>query len=189
MSEIFMKRRSDLHRKYADMIDMCEGTKVKARQCVRFDGSIIYSAPMFNGYIDSYRFALAIVEDKPVFTGDVLYWKSGSTGHKIKEISEDGWFHSYEMSVFHVTGATWTKPNQFADILQAQAEGKRVVFYDGAKWVDTDVIDTVNFNPVSYRVADKDETKNFDTNVFGETVFVKYTKCGITGKISAEVLK
>lgn len=177
-------KRSDLHRKYADMIDMCEGTKVKARQCVRFDGSIIYSAPMFNGYIDSYRFALAIVENRPVFAGDVLY-KKGSvdsytvTGHENNRLDR-------VLPDFY----TWTKPVPFLHILKAQAEGKRIVFFDGAEWVDTDEIDCVNFKPESYRVVEHNKCEEHIINsVFGEQAIIRFKKCGITGKISAEVLK
>ena len=72
-----MTTKADLHREYARVIDMCEGTAVYPQDCFKYDNSV-YSKhwsgnPTFEGNPDSYRFAIAIIENKPVFYGDKLY--------------------------------------------------------------------------------------------------------------------
>lgn len=69
-------KQSDLFRKYARMIDMCEGTAVKPWWCVKMDGLQFNDEcgkPKFDDNPDAYTFAIAIVEGKPVFKGDELY--------------------------------------------------------------------------------------------------------------------
>jgi hypothetical protein len=73
---------SELLRKQADMMDMCEGTGATWWQCVKYKNPfgefIVLNNPILHTEDDVYVFALGIVEDKPVFTGDVLYFN----GHK-----------------------------------------------------------------------------------------------------------
>ena len=75
MNENKMTKRSDLFREYARVIDMCAGTRVSPRECLKWKGEICRSIPTLNDDIDTYEFALAIVEDRPVFKGDVLWTK------------------------------------------------------------------------------------------------------------------
>lgn len=186
------KRRSDLFREYARVIDMCEGTKVDPEQCVKINSKAeFYDSPAFNADPNKYTFAIAIVEDKPVFAGDVLYNKQGYVVavHGVDEnIAITG---ENRCGRWPISGFSWTKPDEFAHILQAQAEGKRVVFYDGAKWIDTDGIDTVNFKPESYKVVESDHNETYSVWVpmINKHVETKYTKDGITGKITAEVIE
>lgn len=73
------KTKADLHREYARVCDLCEGVEVKSWKCVRMNtlGTIRYyfDDPKFIEPPERYQFALAIVEGKPVFPGDLLYNK------------------------------------------------------------------------------------------------------------------
>lgn len=78
------RKRSDLFREYARVIDMCEGTEVTAKQCVRIhqqghgDTFMAISegySPEFTDPPNNYTFAVAILEDEPLFVGDKVYWK------------------------------------------------------------------------------------------------------------------
>jgi len=77
--------RADLFREYARVIEMCEGTTVDPVECVSFRGTDIRVNKQyytFSARPELYTFALCIVENKPVFAGDVLYHKS--TGDRVK---------------------------------------------------------------------------------------------------------
>ena len=88
------KTRADLHREYARVCDMCNlnGSALKSWECVISNVNSIgdfyfVDEPQFTNPPESYRFALAVVEGKPVFPGDVLYIKS--TGDKTKVTEND----------------------------------------------------------------------------------------------------
>ena len=68
-------KQSDLWRKFADMVDLCEGTGIDPWKCVKFDGVVWGNRLGFEALPKCYQFALAIVEGKPVFEGDELYTK------------------------------------------------------------------------------------------------------------------
>ena len=71
-------KKSDLHREWARVIDMCEGTNVDPGDCLRIDGAPCHLRyPLFGDNPDSYTFAVAILEGKPLFVGDEVYWKNG----------------------------------------------------------------------------------------------------------------
>ena len=61
---------------YMQILDMCAGTEVEPKYCVRFQGNGLQHLPNFEGAVADYSFALALVENKPVFVGDELYIKS-----------------------------------------------------------------------------------------------------------------
>ena len=69
--------QNDLYIEYARVIQMCKGTALENTPwvCVKiYDG--FHSHPQFNRSPELYKFAIAILEDKPVFVGDTLYWKT-----------------------------------------------------------------------------------------------------------------
>ncbi len=68
-------KKSDLYRELARVIDMCEGTGVDPKFCWKYEGVNINGMPYFDSELEQYEFALGIVEGKPVFKGDKLYWK------------------------------------------------------------------------------------------------------------------
>ena len=71
-------KKSDLYREYARIVDMCESTNIKPKECVKHGGFTLSRYDKdFNHLPDSYSFAIAIVEGMPVFEGDVLYGPDG----------------------------------------------------------------------------------------------------------------
>jgi len=81
-----IKKRSDLFREYARVVDMCEGTGVGPAQCVKIAGKVSNGHPIFyewrEGYEfyewrEGYEFAVAILEGRPLFIGDAIYNKHG----------------------------------------------------------------------------------------------------------------
>ncbi|MGZ5029056.1 MAG: hypothetical protein ACXWAT_00675 [Methylobacter sp.] len=192
-------KRSDLFRRYAEVIDMCEGTNVRPLLCVRVSGENVSTEPCFNGNAAAYTFALAIVEDKPVFAGDVLYDEFGpiqiidrDNGNNVTCRSTDPKSRDFYIGAHELKAYSWKKPDPFAELLQAKAEGKRVVFFCFGEWIDTNGIDTVNFKPESYRVVEHDESHKFTylapRRITCSELTINLKKDGITGKITAEVI-
>ena len=72
--------QNDLYLKYAEIIKMCQGTALEDTPWlgVRFNGSEFYGHPRFDTRAKNYQFAVAILEDRPVFVGDSLYHPSGA---------------------------------------------------------------------------------------------------------------
>ena len=69
-------KKADLHRKWAWVLDMCEGTNVDPIDCLRIDGiPCRLKNPLFSDEPECYTFAVAILEGKPLFVGDEVYWK------------------------------------------------------------------------------------------------------------------
>ena len=92
-------KKSDLYRERARVLDMCEGTNVDPDKCVKVDGTPILTTPSFDARGDRYSFAVAIVEDKPVFVGDELYWKGiGSRFDWNKGLFENSSFYQKSLS-------------------------------------------------------------------------------------------
>ncbi len=73
-------KKSDSHRKWARVLDMCEGTAVMPWRCVVVPGTRephrSDRMPDFDLLSRFYEFAVAILEDKPVFVGDRIWLKS-----------------------------------------------------------------------------------------------------------------
>ena len=75
-----MKNQNDLYIKYARVIKMCKGTALEDKPFlgVKFEGEVMFRHPAFDRTPKQYEFAIAILEDKPVFVGDSLYHPSGA---------------------------------------------------------------------------------------------------------------
>jgi hypothetical protein len=71
-------KKSDLYREWARVLDMCEGTNVKPEYCWKLMGVLRDREPDLGASPNNYEFALAILEDKPVFAGDKLYFPNGT---------------------------------------------------------------------------------------------------------------
>ena len=72
--------QNDLYIEYARVIEMCKGTALESKPwvCVKWDGEVFDEHPAFDAEPELYEFAIAILEDKPVFVGDSLYHPSGA---------------------------------------------------------------------------------------------------------------
>lgn len=68
-------KKSDLYREWARVMDMCEGTNAKPEYCWKLGGWYMGEIPDFGAPPKGYTFAVAILEDKPVFFGDKVYSK------------------------------------------------------------------------------------------------------------------
>lgn len=70
--------QNDLYIEYARVIEMCKGTALEGKPwvCVKFEEDVLEGSPYFDCPPESYEFAIAILEDRAVFVGDTLYWKT-----------------------------------------------------------------------------------------------------------------
>jgi len=69
---------NELYLEYAKAIEMCKGTRLEECpwQCVKVTGGVrLEEHPFFMNSSHLYEFAVAVLEDKPVFIGDTLYSK------------------------------------------------------------------------------------------------------------------
>ncbi len=76
MSEI--KEKADLHRKYANALDLCDKHGIDTESACRVDDCTYYGTPTFTMESSSYTFPVAVVEGKCVFVGDKLWHKDGT---------------------------------------------------------------------------------------------------------------
>jgi hypothetical protein len=84
------------------------------------------------------------------------------------------------------------KVDPYAELKQAQADGKRIVWLDAeGDWLDVDESTKWKFNypPDRYKIIPYDQTEQISkfTNKFG-IVVLKLTRSEITGKLTAEVI-
>lgn len=70
-------KKTDLYLKYAEVIRMCRGTALEDKPwlMVKCFGLGFHAHPMFDSNIEGYEFAIAVIENRPVFEGDVLFHK------------------------------------------------------------------------------------------------------------------
>lgn len=72
-----MDTKEELYLEYARCINMCKGEDVRSWECVRLIAESKFSKhPIFNSEPEDYKFAIFILDGKPVFPGDILYLKS-----------------------------------------------------------------------------------------------------------------
>lgn len=132
-----VEKRSDLHREWAKVLDMVEGTKADAGNCVKIDGlkNVSYF-PRFDLGIDRYEFALAIIDDKPVFVGDELNYSNGTkfiaTGiDDAKSMIFSG------VTAYIIEGCSWNAPKPKTFNLNGVEAiypfGLSVHYYDGER--------------------------------------------------------
>lgn len=106
---------NELYLKYAEVIKMCDGTKLEDTPwvCVRWGGtSFVVGHPKFINPLEEYEFALAIVEDKPVFVGDKVFIKD----NRYPNINWENF--EYWKDSIKVLSKTWTwqDPNKTFNI-------------------------------------------------------------------------
>lgn len=87
--------QNELYLEYARCINMCKGTEVKPWECVlvKLFGSSLYRREnmhlAFDGDPEIYKFAVFLLDGKPVFPGDILYLMRD--GNKKYAIYKDGY--------------------------------------------------------------------------------------------------
>ena len=80
-------KKSDLHREWARVLDMCEGTTVLPTSAWKFKNHI-QDDKLPNFEYDNpelFEFTVAILEDKPVFIGDTIYNKRLGSCHTVTD--------------------------------------------------------------------------------------------------------
>lgn len=77
--------RNDLYIKYAEVIQMCKDTALEhyPYRCVKDGDDYIFDHPSFKDDPNNFKFAVAILENKAVFVGDVIYYKCDGEPVKI----------------------------------------------------------------------------------------------------------
>jgi hypothetical protein len=64
---------SELHRKYADALDLCERHDLEPTRAIKLDDKFLTYQSNLSSPQDCYTFPVAVVEGNPVFVGDDLY--------------------------------------------------------------------------------------------------------------------
>ena len=104
------KTTADVLRRAASTLEMCDGTEVWWRTCVKFNGAVLANtgADIF-GDPELFEFAHCLLDGKPVFTGDVVYGVYGG----MWEVQESG-----SPLLHNLSGYTWTKqtPRKWIEI-------------------------------------------------------------------------
>ena len=113
-----MKTLRELNLEYWGRVhDMCEGTNVKPCECVKYrDKKNVFTRhPILDEETDvnDYELAVAILEDKPVFVGDVVYDKDTGDQSIITRhvdgsfaFNDNSWITIKELSNYY----TWHPP-------------------------------------------------------------------------------
>jgi len=178
---------SDLIRRWADVIDMCEETVVNPEDCVKWNGEkcgLSFLKGIFASSY-SYTFAIAIVEGRPVFVGDVLYHRTGGMHIVNAHTDIDNLVECY----------SWNQPktDEYTNLKQAQNEGKRIAWFNNNAWNIKPHILTYNDflrYPINrWKIVEDDRVEETHVFVFNAHEKIKFTKSGLTGKTTAEVIE
>jgi hypothetical protein len=199
-------KKSDLHRRYADVVDLCEGTSIDPSiDGVKYDGEpAIHSN--FTGRPELYEFMLAIVDDKPVFYGDVLYHKDKgvytvqqiekfnngrlafkTTKHPLAYVAwvDGDWVENYSWNPH--------KKDEYSELKQAQNEGNKIAWLsDNGNWYEQRIRTDDHFKqyPVNrWKVVEDDLIIEFPLEIFNKTVRVSGVKSGLYGNITLKVIE
>lgn len=110
-------KKSDLYREWARVLDMCEGTKVSPFVCWNRKGydrlKPARCAPEFSEDPDSYEFAVAILEDKPVFVGDKVYANNCTLALTVEGRSEqNGYIFVGNCTNYDISILSWNPPKK-----------------------------------------------------------------------------
>lgn len=133
------KEKAELLQKWADVNKMCVGTEVDPRSCIKVIGIIWRTNcdPNFNDPINYYDFAIAIVENKPVFVGDELYHKDDKVKISAK-LNEHYLYYYLDGRTYHddKKSFSWNKPKKTINIngkefVAPLSSGKGHVLYIG----------------------------------------------------------
>ena len=130
-----MTTSNDLIIRYAELIQLCKGTKFQACPwrgvgILLTDGTkgSFDEHPRFNGVRNKYSFAVAILEDKPVWEDSVLYNQKGDS-YKRKQHTNEFWGNndtdrwSFEWITKGASELTW-KPSKPKRTITIQDTGE-----------------------------------------------------------------
>jgi hypothetical protein len=88
-----MKNANENYVEYARVINMCKGTKFENEpwKCVKVCGIPLSKHPFLAESTEGYSFAVAILEDEPLFVGDKVYWKHNGSEFEWDKINLSLW--------------------------------------------------------------------------------------------------
>lgn len=118
-------KKSDLHREWARVMDMCEGTNINPWQCVRQPRTKELHRtdrmPDFSMRPEDYEFAVAILKDKPVFPGDLIYHKIENMPYKVRWcdglINDNDWSWNATKKTFMINGEELPCPSKHGEFV------------------------------------------------------------------------
>jgi len=154
------KTIADLHREWARVLDMCEGTVVKpecTQKCVG-GGITTHDDPSLSGTPEFYEFPIAIVEGKLVWRGDELYYGSRkyvATGRENRLVWLDG---DSTGGSANPDELSWNPPRKTITINGEQIIAPLKTFYDDNGEGDFDAI--LSFNSAKERDAFKNSLES-----------------------------
>ena len=131
---------NELYLKYAKVIEMCKGTKLESTPwvCVKYLDGTIKDHPLFRNTNErDFKFAIAIVEDKPVFVGGKVFikdtrypninwenfkhWENG-----IKALSKD-WTWQEPKKKFKLKGYEFPCPKEVSEFWALESLNRIVI--------------------------------------------------------------
>lgn len=179
-----MNKRSNLLREYARLHDMCEGTTVDPDVCIKLNGTTnTISNLSFRDLDTVYEFAVAIVENTPIFANDILYYEYGGIFSTSTYINNPAFKWSLKPNL---------NKDEYIHLIQAQKEGKKLAWrsYWNGEWCAQEYKTNAQLYQYSadrWKVIEPDQSEEIYSSLF-DGVFIKLTKSGLNGVVSAEVI-
>ena len=123
-------KSSELHRAWANWLEMCEGTEVNVNSGWKCGGGdAAFHSPSFQGKFSDYEIAIGIVENKSVFIGDELY---NMFGNKIIASAEGFTWYNKETFNSWLKSISWNPPKPKTAMVELLVEDiKKLATCDG----------------------------------------------------------
>ncbi len=179
------------YKNLATVLILCHDTDIDPYDCVKDWGIPLSRLGRKYRQAGNYTFARAIIEGKPVFVGDTLYWRT-NRGPVI--VTDTMNLESEFLS--------WTpievKPDIYADLKNAYNDGKRIVWKDAnARWHDAEKDSNGKFLPLEYVLPldkykiipyDLTESALYYTPISDLAVRLKFTRSQIDNSLTVEII-
>jgi hypothetical protein len=88
-------RQAALYRKFAEVIELCEGTSIRPETCWKMNGVRMDTSPHFNHVHGDYSFIHAIIEGQRIWVGDIVFWKETLERFTVKEYHGVKWLQEF----------------------------------------------------------------------------------------------
>lgn len=195
-----MDTKEELYLEYARCINMCKGTEVKPWECVLMklaDGFSLYRREnmhlAFDGDPKNYKFAIFLLEGKPVFPGDILYLNGDGLQYEVykngyipKDEVSDAFIKADWQNFLCLSRHTWSwsppQPQEYVINVQfgwtgtpGQAQ-KQTFAVNGVAMPSPISRGVTAANAVSIRSAGFVEYFGFENNVDADLVVLEFIK-------------
>jgi len=129
-------KTSGLHREWARVLDMCEGINVSPDVCWKFDGEVKNRCISLDS-LGKYEFAVAILEDRPVFVGDTVLNKDTGAKYTISELSAESMMKNYSWNppkkTFVLNGVELPCPRRGEKAVYQSFLGSKIRFFESSE--------------------------------------------------------